>query len=222
MRGTIFSRGGTEAVLINYPEAPRVPRGARYVLVNPGIAWMDLVNYVNYVLSIARVHTQLSAVYFIVPHRVDCVENPLLMSSTYLRLAKALNRRGTRTALLPILMFHRALACRTAMLQYMAMYHSYVGRFGNALIGVPMYINTLGSEDVFCDREPLTCLSLVRELASRVSSIGIEPRLHLHSARPGVITNALTSLVHSMDTGNRRRIRHVDYVEITSYLRPTA
>ena len=218
----IFSRRSTESPVINYPEAPRLPRGAEYVLVNPGSAWWDLVNYVNYVLTIAREHTQLNAVYFIVPHRVDCVENPLLMSSTYLRINKVLTRRGTTTPLRPILMFHRALACGHTMLQYLAMYHSYAGKFGSALIGVPMYVNTLGTSNVVCDREPLTCQSLVSELTRRVTSTSIEPRLHLHSARPGVMTNTLTA-VHSMDTGNRRWFkRPADYGEITSYLQPRA
>jgi len=211
------NRDGTHGcVKILYP-ARKVVFNAPYGFVDIGLGvamgdGVDVVDYLNYVLFVARSNPN-SRVLAIVPDAWgDAPRNTWLATEFYMKLRK----RRVPSNLTMFIVAHGGLI-NTYWMQYKILYFNY-NRLVSTGFAVPSRKMDLGSEAIDCNRKPLQCSQSIRAFMSEVrQELGSNVLIHLLGANKRTLTSLGEYLrhVYSFDSDAYRlvpnnKLRHED------------
>jgi hypothetical protein len=211
------NRDGTHGcVKILYPSR-KVVFNVPFEFVDIGLSkalgdGVDVVDYLNYVLFVARSNPN-SRVLAIVPDVWgDAPRNVWLASEFYMKL----RRRHVPSNLTMLVVVHGGLL-DTYWMQYKILYFNY-NKVVSTGFAVPSRKMDLGSEAVDCNRKPLQCSASIRAFMSKVrKELGSNVLIHLLGANKRTLMSLRESLrhVYSFDSDAYRlvpnnKLRHED------------
>jgi hypothetical protein len=211
------NRDGTHGcVKILYPSS-RVAYNSPFIFVDIGLSkalgdGVDLVDYLNYVLFVARSNPN-SRILAIVPDAWgDAPRNTWLATEFYAKM----RRRRVPSNLTMLIVVHGGLI-NTYWMQYKALFYNY-NRLVTTGFAIPSRKMDLGSEAVDCNRKPLQCSASIKSFMSRVrQELGNNVPIHLLGANKRTLMALGESLrhVYSFDSDAYRlvpnnKLRHED------------
>ena len=193
-------------VKILYPSS-RVAYNSPFIFVDIGLSkalgdGVDLIDYLNYVLFVARSNPN-SRVLAIVPDAWgDYPRNIWLAAEFYLKLRK----RRVPSNLTMLIVAHGGLL-DTYWLQYKVLFYNY-SRLVSTGFAIPSRKMDLGSEAVDCNRKPLQCSASIKSFIARArQELGNVP-IHLLGANKRTLTSLGDYLryVYSFDSDAYREV----------------
>jgi hypothetical protein len=177
-----------------YPSR-KVVFNAPYDFVDIGLGMamgdgVDVVDYLNYVLFVARSNPN-SRILAIVPDAWgDAPRNTWLATEFYMKLRK----RRVPSNLTMLIVVHGGLI-NTYWIQYKILYFNY-NRLVSTGFAIPSRKMDLGSEAVDCNRKPLQCSASIKSFMSRArQELGDVP-IHLLGANKRTLTALGENLRH--------------------------
>jgi hypothetical protein len=202
------NRDGTHGcVKVLYPGS-RVAYNSLFVFVDIGLSMalgdgVDVVDYVNYVLHVARSNPNARVLAIVPDAWGDYPRNTWLATEFYMKLRK----RRVPSNLTMLIVVHGGLL-NTYWMQYKVLFYNY-NRLVTTGFAVPSRKMDLGRETIDCNRKPLQCSASIRVFIARArQELGNNVLIHLLGANKRTLT-ALGSLlrhVYSFDTDAYRLV----------------
>jgi hypothetical protein len=190
------NRDGTHGcVKILYPSR-RVVFNVPYVFVDIGLGkamgdGVDLVDYLNYVLFVARANPNSRILAIATDAWGDAPRNVWLATEFYAKM----RRRRVPSNLTMLIVVHGGLI-DTYWMQYKILYFNY-SKVVSTGFAVPSRKMDLGSEAVDCNRKPLQCSQSIRAFMSRArQELGNNVTIHLLGANKRTLMSLGESLRH--------------------------
>ena len=182
-------------VKILYPSS-RVAYNSPFIFVDIGLGkamgdGVDLVDYLNYVLFVARSNPN-SRILAIAPDAWgDAPRNTWLATEFYMKLRK----RQVPSNLTMLIVVHGGLI-DTYWMQYKILYFNY-SKVVSTGFAVPSRKMDLGREAIDCNRKPLQCSQSIRAFMSRArQELGNNVTIHLLGVNKRTLTALGESLRH--------------------------
>jgi len=203
-------------VKILYPSR-KVVFNASYVFVDIGLGMamgdgVDVVDYLNYVLFVARANPNAHVLAIVPDAWGDAPRNMWLASEFYLKL----RRRQIPRNLTMLIVVHGGLI-NTYWMQYKVLFYNY-NRLVTTGFAVPSRKMDLPSEPIDCNRKPLQCSASIKSFMSRArQELGSNVLIHLLGVNKRTLTALGETLrhVYSFDSDAYRlvpnnKLRHED------------
>jgi hypothetical protein len=203
-------------VKILYPSR-KVVFNVSYAFVDIGLSkalgdGVDVVDYLNYVLFVARSNPNARVLAIIPDAWGDAPRNTWLATEFYMKLRK----RQVPSNLTMLIVVHGGLIS-TYWMQYKALFYNY-NRLVTTGFAVPSRKMDLGGEAVDCNRKPLQCSASIKSFMSKVrQELGNNVPIHLLGANKRTLMSLGEYLrfVYSFDSDAYRlvpnnKLRHED------------
>jgi hypothetical protein len=164
---------------------------------------VDVVDYLNYVLFVARANPNARILAIVPDAWGDAPRNTWLATEFYAKM----RRRRVPSNLTMLIVVHGGLI-NTYWMQYKALFYNY-NRLVTTGFAIPSRKMDLGSEAVDCNRKPLQCSASIRAFIARArQELGSNVLIHLLGANKRTLTALGESLrhVYSFDSDAYREV----------------
>jgi len=172
---------------------------------------VDVVDYLNYVLFVARANPNARVLAIVPDAWGDAPRNTWLATEFYLKLRK----RRAPSNLTMLIVVHGGLI-NTYWMQYKVLFYNY-NRLVTTGFAIPSRKMDLGGEPIDCNRKPLQCSASIKSFIARARQELGNVLIHLLGANKRTLTALGESLryVYSFDSDAYRlvpnnKLRHED------------
>jgi len=182
-------------VKILYPSR-KVVFNAPYVFVDIGLGMamgdgVDVVDYLNYVLFVARANPNAHVLAIVPDAWGDAPRNTWLATEFYAKM----RRRHVPSNLTMLIVTHGGLL-NTYWMQYKVLFYNY-NRLVTTGFAVPSRKMDLGGKPIDCNRKPLQCSASIRAFTARArQELGSNVLIHLLGANKRTLMSLGESLRH--------------------------